>query len=216
MEPELSGCVSDICCVSYNQSTLPTSLKHSYLPPSSITMLFTTQILLAALALIATATSLNCPCYTETRTISPSNCPPLSGPCIRPLCIRLVTSTIPGHNPHCPNTRTVQVHKPCPTKCETGCGTSVTTVTAPVACPMPTSTGCYTYTTGPRQPYLCPDVAATCIRPMCLVQKTLTVPAEGPACPSTPTVTVTPSCIPTCVGACGTVIVTVKAEPTES
>jgi hypothetical protein len=91
----------------------------------------------------------------------------------------------------------------------------VTTVTAAEPCPsvsrkhLSSSSSCYTWTTIPSAPY-CPGVTG-CIDPQCLVLQTATLPPVNPACPVTPVVTATPSCLPTCRDACGTTVTTVKA-----
>jgi len=180
----------------------------------------------AVIILGLTSADDNCSCYTATRTLIAPKCAPLTG-CIRPMCIILKSTTIPGPNEDCTTTPTSTVIQPCPTKCVGGCGSAVTTITAsepcpitaasttiaPVVSPTPTLKSCYTWTTGSAP--LCPNVT-DCITPDCIVLRTTTVPAVDPACPNTPTATFTPSCIPTCPGGCRTDLVMVAAEATPS
>jgi len=155
-----------------------------------------------------------CPCYTATTTVAANNCPAPTtvkrcGPHAN--CIRLVQTTIPGPNPQCRTTPTVTSYLPCQPTCRQGCGTQLRTITASNACP---SVGCYTYTSVPAPP-ACPGFNdATCIVPMCLTLKTITIPPPNPACPFTPTVTATPSCTASCRGGCGTSTVVVQASAT--
>ncbi|KAF2432624.1 hypothetical protein EJ08DRAFT_695378 [Tothia fuscella] len=174
-----------------------------------------------------------CPCYTATTALIAPKCAPLSEGCFRPACVHLSTTTIPGKNENCPATPTTTIIKPCPTKCDTGCGTFLETLTASTSClasksqiryspaptittqalPTPTSSAnCYTWTTGYAP--LCPAAASTCVTLNCIVFKTTTVPAVSAACPTTPTVTFTASCLPYCPGGCRTDLVPVAANPT--
>jgi hypothetical protein len=186
----------------------------------------------------------NCPCYTATEVVPRPYCPPPPSHCgPTPDCVRLVQTTVPGPNPRCRVTPTVTSYAPCQTTCRKGCGTDVSisqdlkeihllalrrgsnfrrltikqvrTVTDSVACP-PVSTkqpsSCYTWTTTPVAPF-CPGVTG-CIEPDCIILKTQTLPPANPACPFTPVVTATPSCLPTCRDGCETAVTTVQAVAT--
>jgi len=158
----------------------------------------------------------NCPCYTATQVVPRPYCPPPPSHCgPTPDCVRLVQTTIPGPNPRCRVTPTVTSYAPCQTTCRKGCGTEVRTITDSVACP-PVSTksppSCYTWTTTPIAPF-CPGVTG-CIEPDCIILQTQTLPPADPACPVTPVVTATPSCLPTCRDGCETAVTTVQAAAT--
>lgn len=90
------------------------------------------------------AAASKCDCYTATRTISPAYCPHATylTDCIRPDCIRLIMTTIPGHNTDCPVTPTSTILS-CATACPVGCGTAYSTVTASTSC---LGSPCFTWT----------------------------------------------------------------------
>jgi hypothetical protein len=89
----------------------------------------------------------------------------------------------------------------------------VQSVTHSAACPsVSKSSSCYTWTTRPVAP-VCPGVTR-CIEPTCVILQTQTLPPADPACPLTPVVTATPSCLPTCRHGCATVVTTVQAVAT--
>jgi len=163
----------------------------------------------------------SCPVAVVTNR-APKPCPllPKCGP--RPMCIRLISTTVTIPDYSCIPTSTITVYPPCPT-CQRGCGTTVSTITEKTPCQFPghkvtastltvagsTTSSCYTYTQIP-QPTACPGLH--CITPDCILLGTTTLPAHDAACPVTPVVTATPSCLPSCQAGCGTELVTVKSS----
>ena len=66
----------------------------------------------------------SCPCYTHSITTQHRRCSTIRG-CIRPACLLLKTTTIPGPNDACSATPTATVTTPCVTTCNRGCGIAV-------------------------------------------------------------------------------------------
>lgn len=148
-------------------------------------------------------------CYTDTEVVDPTKCPPKTPlGCVELLCLAYVTTTktVPCPDKNCRTTPTVTSTRPCTTTCAKGCGgTSTQTITTTSPCPS-----CYTatYRQSPRN---CPP-PMSCFEVQCIIESTFTAPCRNPACPTTPTVTITESCRTTCRAGCATTYTTVTAS----
>ncbi|OAL54317.1 hypothetical protein IQ07DRAFT_263631 [Pyrenochaeta sp. DS3sAY3a] len=110
------------------------------LPPPSLILilsLLTSSNLIHASAIptLIPAVPQKCPCFTATSYVSNAACPSFTQLCIVPLCLAYSTTTIPGPNPTCTQTRTTRQFLPCETACPQGCGaTNTVTETALSSC----------------------------------------------------------------------------------
>lgn len=147
-------------------------------------------------------------CFTDTTFVSPTSCPPKTPlGCFELKCLALetTTTTIPCPDKRCKTTPTITSTRPCTTTCATSCAdTSTQTITSTSPCPT-----CYTATTRLPPPPNCPP--RDCFEIQCIVESTFTAPCRNPACPKTPTVTLTETCRTTCTGGCATTTATVTA-----
>ncbi|KAI9789997.1 MAG: hypothetical protein M1816_005611 [Peltula sp. TS41687] len=162
--------------------------------------IFTCQLL--ALALYLCGVGADKPnCYTDTKVVEPTKCPPKTPlGCVELACLALetATKTVPCPNPNCKKTPTVTSTRPCTTTCATSCGsTSTQTITTTAPCPS-----CYTATVTAPPRTTCPP--RDCFEIQCIVESTFTAPCRNAACPRTPTVTLTETCRTTCRSGCAT------------
>jgi len=74
-------------------------------------------------------------CFTASTTVQRSKgCTFDSKACIRPQCIGLTTTTIPGPQFTCPSTSTITFTRPCATRCPAGCGLWTSTILESFSC----------------------------------------------------------------------------------